>query len=196
MQRVFDHHVFELEKDVYTEEGVDSSQHAFRDNSPIINLLSAKPSGLLRLLDEQCMMGEALATDAAFLQRCDNAHRNSQDVSTGLVILKVGETLGFYFCSRSHLFVTLAPRRRSAFYKARPNLSRDGEFLIAHFAGPVTYQVEVGSSFQFIGWTAQSRRKKECNNTHMHLKGFILKNTDAIQADLVALLTSPKLVIV
>jgi len=53
----------------------------------------------------------------------------------------------------------------SAFYRARPTLNRDGEFLVAHFAGPVTYQVD----------------------------GFILKNTDALQADLVALVTTPRL---
>jgi len=135
MQRVFDHHVFELEKDVYREEGIEAASHAFRDNSPVIALLSAKPSGLLRVLDEQCMMGEALATDAAFLSRCDSTHGASQDAVAG-----------------------------SLYYKARPRLHHDNEFLVAHFAGPVTYTVD----------------------------GFVMKNTDALLPDLVALVTTPR----
>jgi len=135
MQRVFDHHVFELEKDVYKEEGIEAASHAFRDNSPVIALLSAKPAGLLRILDEQCMMGESLATDVAFLSRCDSTHGASQDAVAG-----------------------------SLYYKARPRLHHDNEFLVAHFAGPVTYTVD----------------------------GFVVKNTDAVLPDLVALVTTPR----
>lgn len=55
LQSQFNEHVFELEQKMYEAEGVDWTFVAFPDNSPTINMIEAKPIGLLSLIDEECM---------------------------------------------------------------------------------------------------------------------------------------------
>ncbi|NWI88559.1 MYO3B protein, partial [Pitta sordida] len=53
LQHFFNHHIFQLEQAAYREEGLPWETITFNNNEPILNLLLAKPLGLLSLLDEQ-----------------------------------------------------------------------------------------------------------------------------------------------
>ncbi|XP_050770619.1 LOW QUALITY PROTEIN: unconventional myosin-VIIa-like [Gymnogyps californianus] len=53
LQQFFNHHIFQLEQAAYREEGLPWETITFNNNEPILNLLLAKPLGLLSLLDEQ-----------------------------------------------------------------------------------------------------------------------------------------------
>eukprot|EP00854_Cymbomonas_tetramitiformis_P001340 gene1340-1938_t len=64
LQQLFNQHLFKLEQDEYTAEGIDWTQVEFEDNQICLDLLEARPRGLLSLLDEQCIMPKA--TDATF----------------------------------------------------------------------------------------------------------------------------------
>lgn len=48
--------MFKLEQEEYVKEGIDWKFIKFTDNQPVINLIEAKPIGILNLLDEECKM--------------------------------------------------------------------------------------------------------------------------------------------
>lgn len=56
LQQQFNQHVFKLEQEEYVKEGIDWQFIKFTDNQPVINLIEAKPIGVLNLLDEECKM--------------------------------------------------------------------------------------------------------------------------------------------
>ncbi|MEJ1273028.1 developmentally regulated GTP binding protein 2 [Cricetulus griseus] len=56
----------------YIREQMDWREIAFADNQPCINLISLKPYGILRILDDQCCFPQA--TDHTFLQKCHYHH--------------------------------------------------------------------------------------------------------------------------
>ena len=56
LQQQFNQHVFKLEQEEYVKEGIDWKFIKFTDNQPVINLIEAKPIGILNLLDEECKM--------------------------------------------------------------------------------------------------------------------------------------------
>jgi myosin-5 len=52
----------QLEQEEYVREGIDWQFIKFTDNQPVIDLIEAKPIGILGLLDEECKMPKGLPT--------------------------------------------------------------------------------------------------------------------------------------
>lgn len=123
LQQQFNEHVFVYEQKLYVSEGIDWSVLEFKDNQACLDLIAAKPLGILPLLDEQAMIGRR-ASDIQFLFKLNTTH--------------VGK--------HSHY--------------SRPRFG-ETEFIIAHYAGPVTYCVS----------------------------GFIAKNNDSLHKDLTDLMS-------
>ncbi|XP_060997076.1 unconventional myosin-XV [Dama dama] len=72
LQYLFNKIVFQEEQEEYMREKIDWQEVTFTDNQPCINLLSLKPYGILRILDDQCCFPQA--TDHTFLQKCHYHH--------------------------------------------------------------------------------------------------------------------------
>lgn len=53
LQQFFVHHIFKLEQEQYTNEGVDWKQIKFVDNQSILDVMAAKPMNILALIDEE-----------------------------------------------------------------------------------------------------------------------------------------------
>ncbi|XP_071437358.1 myosin-IIIb-like isoform X2 [Pithys albifrons albifrons] len=75
LQHFFNHHIFELEQAAYKEEGLPWETITFNNNEPILNLLLAKPLGLLSLLDEQSAFPQA--TDKTFVDKLNSSFKRS-----------------------------------------------------------------------------------------------------------------------
>ncbi|XP_045840099.1 unconventional myosin-XV [Meles meles] len=72
LQYLFNKIVFREEQEEYIREQIDWREITFADNQPCINLISLKPYGILRILDDQCCFPQA--TDHTFLQKCHYHH--------------------------------------------------------------------------------------------------------------------------
>lgn len=67
LQFFFNQHVFKLEQEEYTKEGIDWKEIKFVDNQPLLDLFLTKPIGILSLLDEECNFPKA--TDSTFVEK-------------------------------------------------------------------------------------------------------------------------------
>lgn len=67
LQFFFNQHVFKLEQEEYTKEGIDWKEIKFVDNQPLLDLFLTKPIGILSLLDEECQFPKA--TDSTFVEK-------------------------------------------------------------------------------------------------------------------------------
>ncbi|KAK1331743.1 LOW QUALITY PROTEIN: hypothetical protein QTO34_009718 [Cnephaeus nilssonii] len=72
LQYLFNKIIFQEEQEEYLREQIGWREVAFADNQPCINLISLKPYGILRILDDQCCFPQA--TDHTFLQKCHYHH--------------------------------------------------------------------------------------------------------------------------
>ncbi|KAM6939466.1 LOW QUALITY PROTEIN: unconventional myosin-XV [Xenentodon cancila] len=59
----------------YMREQIEWQQQAFGNNQACLDLIAAKPHGILRILDDQCSFPQA--TDHTFLQKCHYHHGNN-----------------------------------------------------------------------------------------------------------------------
>ncbi|KAK7929365.1 hypothetical protein WMY93_005760 [Mugilogobius chulae] len=75
LQAFFVKVVFQEEQEEYMREQIEWQQQPFSHNQECMDLISAKPHGILRILDDQC--GFPQATDHTFLQKCHYHHGNS-----------------------------------------------------------------------------------------------------------------------
>ncbi|NXY10186.1 MYO3B protein, partial [Pteruthius melanotis] len=75
LQHFFNHHIFQLEQAAYKEEGLPWETIAFNNNEPVLNLLLAKPLGLLSLLDEQSAFPQA--TDKTFVDKLNSSFKGN-----------------------------------------------------------------------------------------------------------------------
>ncbi|KAM7024461.1 myosin-IIIb-like isoform 1-T1 [Acridotheres tristis] len=75
LQHFFNHHIFQLEQAAYKEEELPWETITFNNNEPILNLLLAKPLGLLSLLDEQSAFPQA--TDKTFVDKLNSSFKGS-----------------------------------------------------------------------------------------------------------------------
>ncbi|GMI14409.1 hypothetical protein TrLO_g2424 [Triparma laevis f. longispina] len=64
LQQQFNQQVFVRERELYLEEGLPVDVITFKDNQPVIDLISKKPTGLLPLLEEACMLSRAIEPSA------------------------------------------------------------------------------------------------------------------------------------
>ncbi|CAL8265178.1 unnamed protein product [Gadus morhua 'NCC'] len=74
LQFFFNRIVFREEQEEYSREQVPWQDIQFSDNQPCIDLIAAKPHGILRILDDQSCFPQA--TDHTFLQKCHYHHGN------------------------------------------------------------------------------------------------------------------------
>ncbi|NXO74956.1 MYO3B protein, partial [Sitta europaea] len=75
LQHFFNHHIFQLEQAAYKEEGLPWETITFNNNEPVLNLLLAKPFGLLSLLDEQSAFPQA--TDKTFVDKLNSSFKGN-----------------------------------------------------------------------------------------------------------------------
>ncbi|MEQ2260048.1 hypothetical protein XENORESO_000122 [Xenotaenia resolanae] len=74
LQFYFNRVVFQEEQEEYMREQIQWQQQPFSNNQACLDLIAAKPYGILRILDDQC--GFPQATDHTFLQKCHYHHGN------------------------------------------------------------------------------------------------------------------------
>ncbi|XP_074741909.1 unconventional myosin-XV [Strix uralensis] len=72
LQSFFNKIVFQEEQEEYLREQIEWKEIPFNDNQPCIDLISQKPYGILRILDDQSCFPQA--TDHTFLQKCHYHH--------------------------------------------------------------------------------------------------------------------------
>ena len=72
LQSLFNATIFEAERAVYREEGLDASYIVFTNNQPCVELLEGRRTGVLAVLDDQCL-GVA-ADDDKLLSALRKAH--------------------------------------------------------------------------------------------------------------------------
>ncbi|XP_029945692.1 LOW QUALITY PROTEIN: unconventional myosin-XV [Salarias fasciatus] len=75
LQFFFNRIVFREEQEEYSREQIPWQDITFSDNQPCIDLIAAKPHGILRILDDQSSFPQA--TDHTFLQKCHYHHGNN-----------------------------------------------------------------------------------------------------------------------
>nr|XP_057906331.1 unconventional myosin-XV isoform X2 [Doryrhamphus excisus] len=75
LQFFFNKIIFREEQEEYSREQIPWQDILFNDNQPCIDLIAAKPHGILRILDDQCCFPQA--TDHTFLQKCHYHHGNN-----------------------------------------------------------------------------------------------------------------------
>ncbi|XP_074022392.1 unconventional myosin-VIIa-like [Numenius arquata] len=88
LQQFFNHHIFQMEQAAYKEEELPWETITFNNNEPILNLLLAKPLGLLSLLDEQSAFPQA--TDKTFVDKLNSSFKGNSHFQPGR-----GRVLGF-----------------------------------------------------------------------------------------------------
>ncbi|XP_029285862.1 unconventional myosin-XV [Cottoperca gobio] len=74
LQFFFNKVIFQEEQEEYMREQIQWQQQPFSHNQDCLDLIAAKPHGILRILDDQC--GFPQATDHTFLQKCHYHHGN------------------------------------------------------------------------------------------------------------------------
>ncbi|KAG1368196.1 Myosin-2 heavy chain [Cocos nucifera] len=89
LQQHFNRHLFKIEQEEYTEDGIDWTNVQFVDNTDCLNLFEKKPLGLLSLLDEESTFPKA--TDLTF------ANKLKQHLS-GSLCFKGGSGGAFRIC--------------------------------------------------------------------------------------------------
>ncbi|ETO14295.1 Rab GTPase binding protein, partial [Reticulomyxa filosa] len=161
LQQHFDEHTFKMEEMLYRKEGINFDSVNYVDNQPILDLIEKKKTGLLPILDEQTRMPKT--NDQTTFQAFCLTHK-----------------------ATSHF---------------KPFVKKDGHFVITHYAGEVVYDVTcliisnilyiiLSIFIYFFGGQIQ----KKIFFFFFNLifigvsAGFLDKNRDSLQADLIALL--------
>ncbi|KAM9509577.1 myosin-IIIb-like isoform 1-T1 [Guaruba guarouba] len=81
LQHFFNHHIFQLEQAAYKEEDLPWETIMFNNNEPTLDLLLAKPLGLLSLLDEQSAFPQA--TDKTFVDKLNSSFKGNLHFQPG-----------------------------------------------------------------------------------------------------------------
>ena len=74
LQRLFNDIIFKQEAAEYERESIEWDRTAFPDNMPCIELLSKKPHGLLRVLDNECLRGMAASDGDKLVSKFNKQH--------------------------------------------------------------------------------------------------------------------------
>ena len=77
LQHHFSDHTFKLEEIVYQQEGIQFDKIKYIDNQPVLDCIELKPSGILRILDEELIVPKG--SDEGFLKK--SAASNSKNSS-------------------------------------------------------------------------------------------------------------------
>ncbi|KFW11749.1 Myosin-IIIb, partial [Eurypyga helias] len=81
LQHFFNHHIFQMEQAAYKEEELPWETITFNNTEPILNMLLAKPVGLLSLLDEQSAFPQA--TDKTFVDKLNSSFKGNLHFQPG-----------------------------------------------------------------------------------------------------------------
>ena len=73
LQYLFNEHVFKVEQEEYNREGIDFVETEFPDNTACLALIEKAPNGILPLINEQCMQGDA-GNDRALAAKMHKTH--------------------------------------------------------------------------------------------------------------------------
>ncbi|XP_048148472.1 myosin-IIIb-like isoform X2 [Corvus hawaiiensis] len=110
LQHFFNHHIFQLEQAAYKEEGLPWETITFNNNEPILNLLLAKPIGLLSLLDEQSAFPQVQYAARGFLEK----NRDTLPANVrGLFISSITPLLSVLFTATISRTGTLMPHMKA-----------------------------------------------------------------------------------
>lgn len=112
LQRHFNRHLFEVEQELYSTEGVDWSYITFNDNRPCLELIEGGSGGvgILSTLDEAWSgMGTLAKKDEKFAKQLRDKFGSESDSHPNFITSKFGS---------------------------------DGEFIVVHYAGGVKYTVD------------------------------------------------------
>jgi len=110
LQQFFNVRILKDEQELYVKESIKFKEVEYVDNQDCIDLIEAKPSGILFLLDEESKVPKA--SDEGFTDKLHNAHKN-------------------------HFRLQLPRKSKMSYYKT---LRDNEGFIIRHFAGAVCYQ--------------------------------------------------------
>jgi len=110
LQQFFNVRILKDEQELYVKESIKFKEVEYVDNQDCIDLIEAKPSGILFLLDEESKIPKA--SDEGFTDKLHNAHKN-------------------------HFRLQLPRKSKMSYYKS---LRDNEGFIIRHFAGAVCYQ--------------------------------------------------------
>ena len=70
-------HIFKMEQEEYTKEGISWEKIAFIDNQATLNMIAQKPMNIFALIDEQSKFPKA--TDVTLVQRLHQQHSKNED---------------------------------------------------------------------------------------------------------------------
>ena len=125
LQRHFNRHLFEVEQELYTSEGVDWSYITFNDNRPCLELIEGVGNavGIFNTLDDAWGgMGSISEKDATFVS---HLHQNFGGLAS--LVKSKKKKQGRVSTGKTHPnFIT-------------PKFGSDSQFIIAHYAGEVRY---------------------------------------------------------
>ena len=77
LQQFFVKHIFKMEQEEYTKEGISWEKIAFIDNQATLNMIAQKPMNIFALIDEQTKFPKA--TDVSLVQRLHQQHGKNED---------------------------------------------------------------------------------------------------------------------
>ncbi|KAJ3387895.1 Myosin type-2 heavy chain 1 [Entophlyctis sp. JEL0112] len=162
LQQEFNSHVFRTQQEEYVEEGIPWEMIEFSDNLPCLNLIEAKPSGILSLLDEESRLlngsdsNFVTKLNANFAPNIGNMGKTSNAGTKGFPVSKTPTA------TRSSVN-SLSTNLSQKFYaKARFGTS---DFVVKHYAADVQY-----SSVGFI--------EKNMDSMSEELFGVLEKSTN------------------
>lgn len=108
-----------MEQEEYVREGIDWQFITFTDNQPVIDIIEAKPIGILCLLDEECKMPKGLSTESSSLPQ-----------------------LNWFVGTDETWALKLYSQLTTGDVFQKPKFGSRNSFIIQHFADTVVYNVE------------------------------------------------------
>ncbi|KFM11563.1 Myosin-IIIb, partial [Aptenodytes forsteri] len=144
LQHFFNHHIFQLEQAAYKEEELPWETITFNNNQPILNLLLAKPLGLLSLLDEQSAFPQA--TDKTFVDKLNSSFKGNLHFQPGR-----SRVLGF---SIIHYAGKVQYTAGGFLEKNRDTLPANVRGLFINSVTPLLSVLFTGKSLCYVLWLA------------------------------------------
>lgn len=77
LQQFFVKHIFKMEQEEYSKEGINWEKISFIDNQATLNMIAQKPMNIIALIDEQTKFPKA--TDITLAQRLHQQHGGHED---------------------------------------------------------------------------------------------------------------------